>query len=143
MELIERQRVVAESKKWIGTKYHLNAKIRGVGVDCGTFLIACFESAGLISGTDLGTFKPDFNLHRNDEVYANWLERFCVKVDRNPLPGDIILYRFGRIGAHGAIVVDWPTIIHAAADSGVMESNASDPAMLSRQMAVYSFWGKK
>lgn len=30
-----------------------------------------------------------------------------------PLPGDLVLWRFGRAFAHGAIVAAWPRIIHA------------------------------
>ncbi len=28
-------------------------------------------------------------------------------------PGDIVLWKFGRCFSHGAIIVEWPTIIHA------------------------------
>lgn len=137
----ERGKVVAEAKSWQGTPYHLNAQIKGVGVDCGTFLIACFRDAGLISDVDLGMFKQDFNLHRGDEIYRKWLLQYCKPVtDRAPLPGDIILYHYGRIDSHGAIVTEWPTVIHAYSGVGVIESNGEDNTLKHRQAGVFSFW---
>ena len=137
----ERQKVVAEALTWLKTPYHLNAKIKGVGVDCGTFLIAAFAGAGLIPDVDLGHFQRDFHLHRSDEVYIKWIEKYCHEVtDRAPLLGDIVMYRFGRILAHGALVVDWPTIIHATNGSGCVFGDGIRDVIASRQAGVYSFW---
>jgi cell wall-associated NlpC family hydrolase len=36
------------------------------------------------------------------------------------LPGDFVLYHFGRCWAHGAIVLEWPLIIHALTGKGVV-----------------------
>ncbi len=30
-----------------------------------------------------------------------------------PLAGDVAVFRFGRTFSHGAIVVEWPVVIHA------------------------------
>ena len=136
----ERSAVVREAGSWRGTPYHLNAQIKGVGVDCGTFLTACFENTKLIPRCDLGHFKPDFAKHRGFEVYRHWLQKYCDRVDRLPLPGDIILYKYGRIDSHGAIVVLWPRIIHAYAGIGVIESDGEDEVLRSRQTGIYSFW---
>jgi len=140
MNMQERKKVVAEALTWLKTPYHLNARIKGVGVDCGTFLIACFAGAGLIDDVDLGTFKPDFHLHRSDEVYVTWIKRYCREVTRKPLPGDIVLYRFGRILSHGALVVEWPQIIHATVGVGCVLADAATDAIAPRQAGVFSFW---
>ena len=137
----QRQAVIAEARKWIGTPYHLNAQIVGVGVDCGTFLTAVFEGAGLIERPDLGTFTPDFNLHRGDEVYLGWLRKYCRQVT-TARPGDIVVYRFGRIFAHGALVLDWPQIIHCYTGRGVILADATDATLAPRQGSIWSFWGE-
>lgn len=142
-ETEQRQRVVSEARSWIGTPYHLNAQIKKVGVDCGTFLAAIFEGAGLIEHADLGSFKPDFHLHRSDEVYRAGLEKYCSPVTCEPQPGDILLYRFGRIASHGAVVTEWPRLIHAAAGVGVVGTSAYDTALVGRLVATYSFWGRR
>jgi len=140
MSMEQRKKVVAEALTWLKTPYHLNARIKGAGVDCGTFLIASFAGAGLIDVVDLGTFKSDFHLHRSDEVYVTWIKRYCREVTREPLPGDIILYRFGRILSHGALVVNWPQIIHANIGVGCVLANGVTDVMARRQAAIYSFW---
>ena len=47
-------RVVAEARRWIGTPYHHQARLRGVGCDC----------AGLIIGVGLATGTLDFSESR-------------------------------------------------------------------------------
>jgi len=39
---------------------------------------------------------------------------------QQPLPGDLALFRYGRAISHGAIVIDWPTIIHAYIHAGAV-----------------------
>lgn len=137
----ERRMVVTEALSWLGTPYHLNAKVKGAGVDCGTFLTSCFANVGLIEEVELGHFKPDFHLHRGIEVYAGWLRKYCRPVHGAcPMPGDILLYRFGRILSHGALVIEWPQIIHAYVDIGVVLADAERDEIATRQEAVFSFW---
>ncbi len=47
------------------------------------------------------------------------------------LPGDIALWRFGRCFSHGAIVVDWPIVIHAYLGRGCALEDAASAAWLS------------
>jgi cell wall-associated NlpC family hydrolase len=135
----QRQAVILEAMSWIGTPYHLNACIKRVGVDCGTLLIACFNGAGFIPATDLGTFTPWFHLHRGDEVYQEWLTRFCRRVSE-PLPGDIALFRFGRIFCHGGLIIRDDIIVHAH-DSGVVEEDTTTGRFAGRERQFWSFWG--
>jgi len=139
-ELEQRQMVITEALTWLNTPYHLNAKIKGVGVDCGTLLMACFENTGLIEPASLGTFTPDFHLHRGDEVYINWLKKYCHPV-KEASSGDIIVYRFGRIFAHGALVIEWPKMIHCYLHRGVIFGDATDTALQGRKAEIWSFWG--
>ncbi|CAK0767738.1 Hydrolase [Gammaproteobacteria bacterium] len=135
----QRAAVIREAKTWLGTPYHLNAKVKGAGVDCGTFLISSFHGAGLIPDVNLGTFFSDFHLHKTDEVYLRWILEFCRPVDVAE-PGDIILYRYGRILAHGALVVDYPRIIHAPKE-GVVYGDGDDDILRKRAAGIFSFWG--
>jgi|SRR5579859_939565 len=45
-------------------------------------------------------------------------------------PGDFVLYQFGRTWSHGAIVVEWPLIIHAVVQHGVILSDGEKEGML-------------
>jgi cell wall-associated NlpC family hydrolase len=140
MELSQRQAVTVAARTWLRTPYHLNAKLKGVGVDCGTLLIATFQEAGLVDRVDAGLFRSDFHLHRCEEVYLEWVGRFCKQVERSPLPGDIILYRYGRIVSHAAIVTVWPEIIHATPQTGCILADGSQEILSRRQYGVFSFW---
>lgn len=134
----QRQAVIEEAKTWLGTPYLLNAEVKGAGVDCGRFLVACFTGAGLVDAIDYGTILGDFNLHRNDEIYLKWILKYCAPVETAEA-GDIILYRYGRIISHGALVVDYPSLIHAP-QSGVIWGDATEDNLKTRQAGIFSFW---
>jgi cell wall-associated NlpC family hydrolase len=138
----QRNMVIQEALSWRGTPYHLNAAIKGIGVDCGTFLTSVFAHAGLIEPVDLGSFKPDFHLHRSEQVYQRWLMKYCKRaVDMESCkPGDIVLYQFGRISSHGALVTDPGRIIHAYSGIGVIESGWQEGHLDGRITGFYSFW---
>jgi cell wall-associated NlpC family hydrolase len=137
----ERQLVVGTAMTWLRTPYHLDAQIKGVGVDCGTLLTAVFAEAGLIEAVNLGHHKPDFHLHKGIEVYQQWLEKYCSKSPGPPQPGDIITYRFGRLqAAHAVLVINWPQVIHAQTGVGVVLTDITTDSIADRQTAVWSFW---
>lgn len=141
LEKKQRQAVTDEAKTWINTPYHDNARVKGAGVDCGMLLMGIFENCGLIEHIDIPHYSRDWHLHRSEEKYLGWVKKYCHEVDRDPLPGDILLYQYGRCISHGAIVIDYPTVIHSFLDyGGVVYGDASQDVLKKRQKAVYSFW---
>jgi cell wall-associated NlpC family hydrolase len=115
---MNRETIVRVAKSWLGTPYHHRAKIKGVGTDCGQILIAVFAEAGLIKDFDPGNYPGDWMLHRDEERYLGTIETYAKRITRDPLPGDIALFKYGRCISHGAIVTDYPEIIHAYKPSG-------------------------
>src|SRR5580693_6932362 len=107
-----RQKVVEEARRWIGTPYHHRAKVLGAGVDCIQLLVAVYSACGLIEDADTGDYPMDWMLHRDEERYLNGVMQYAVETD-TPLPGDVVVWRFGRCISHGGIIVEWPFIIHA------------------------------
>ena len=57
-------------------------------------------------------------MHRDAERYMEGLLQYAHEIDGPPEPGDVALFRFGRCYSHGAIVVEWPRLIHAYWDVG-------------------------
>lgn len=114
---LERLRAVEAVKGWIGTPYHHNGRVKGAGADCLTSLAGPFEDAGLTPHIEIPYYPHDWHLHHSEEKYLDGLSDWCVEVgsppDRSPLPGDIVLWKFGRCFSHGAIVIAWPRIAHA------------------------------
>ena len=123
-------KTVAEAKTWLNTPYHHMGKIKGVGVDCGQFLIAVFENIGHLKPGEVnpGYYPPDWHLHRDEERYLGWIKSRCRKVTEAE-PGDIALFKFGRCVSHGGIVIAWPRIIHAYLDYGVIISSIDEPLL--------------
>ena len=109
-----RRAVVAEAESWLRTPWHHNARIKGVGVDCGNLLIGCFVNAGLMADFELEPYDHDFMLHRDEEKFLGIVQEHLDEIEGPPQPGDVALWRYGRCFSHGAIVVRWPEwIIHA------------------------------
>lgn len=140
-----RDDVIEEAKTWLGTPYHSGARIKGVGVDCGQYLIGAYEAAGVlpIDGCNPGTYSPEWHLHRSEEKYLSWIQKYCNVQTGEPQPGDIAVFRFGRCVSHAGIVLAWPTIIHAYVGLGVILSDYREALLChkngeSRLAAVYT-----
>lgn len=112
-----RQRVADEARRWLRTPYHHQGRVLGAGVDCAMLLIEVYHACGLIPRIDPRPYPADWHLHRSEERFLGWVERLAKPVDQ-PGMGDLALYRFGRCASHGAIVLDWPHVIHASLREG-------------------------
>jgi cell wall-associated NlpC family hydrolase len=132
-----RTKVVEEARAWLGTKYHHMARIKGAGTDCVMLLAEVYESAGVIPHQDIPFYHPDWNLHRNAEVYWDGLLKLAAEIPGPPQPGDVVLFKFGRCFAHGAIVIEWPRIIHAWVNGGVMWGDATQPSLAKRERRFF------
>lgn len=131
-----REKIVAAAKEWLRTPFHHNARIKGAGCDCLQLLIAVFSEVGLLNKTDFGDYTHDWHMHHNEEKYLEGVMKHAKKVEA-PQPGDVALFRFGRCVSHAAIVVDWPLVIHAYHNAGVVYAGAYDAELRGR---LHSFW---
>lgn len=123
-----RQSIVNEAKSWLGTPYLHMGRQRGVGADCATFIAEAFTNAGLIPYQEIEYYHIAWNLHRDRERYLEIVLQHAVEVDPRkspPQPGDVVLWRYARTYSHGAIVINWPTIIESMMNRGVVLSDAS------------------
>lgn len=139
-EAKERQKVVKEALEWINTPYHHMGRVKGVGTDCGMFALGVFENCGLIPHEKVEYYPHDWHLHRDKQQYLNWLNKYTKEV-REPKPGDIVAYQYGRCISHGAIVIKWPQIIHAYIGLGVVLDDATKGDLAKRQRGFFSYWG--
>lgn len=134
-----RAAVEAEARSWLGTPYHNHARLKGVGVDCAQILCAVYEATGSIGHTNPGWYAPDWHMHRGEEVYQEWIDRYCLRLPGSvkPLPGDIALFRFGRTYSHSAIVVSDDELVHAYIGRGVVLSRLDEEPLAGRP---HIFW---
>jgi len=131
-----RAAIVAEARSWLGTPYHHQARVRGVGVDCAMLLAEVYEKAGAIPHLPTPEYPADWMLHRSAERYIGFVLEHAREITGppqgpTPLPGDIVLWRVGRCFAHGAIVTEWPLVIHAFVRQPVQEIDAERRGPLS------------
>jgi NlpC/P60 family putative phage cell wall peptidase len=121
----QRIKVVSVAKSWLGTPYHSNAAIKGVGVDCARLLVEIYAEAGLIEHFVPDPYPADWHLHRSDEQFTTMIERYADEINK-PNIGDVIVMRFGRCFSHGAVCVADNEIIHAYINRPVEMSALSD-----------------
>jgi cell wall-associated NlpC family hydrolase len=139
----ERLGVVQEALCWLGTPYHHMGRVRGAGVDCGMFLAEVFEGAGVMPHVTPESYPPDWHMHQEEERYLGLVQQHAKPVDRAPLPGDIVLYKFGQCISHGAIVLAWPQVIHAYIRLGVvLDEGVRNTVLREAQAGLFSPWGE-
>lgn len=155
MNAIEgRQAVLDEARSWIGTPYHHMGRVKGVAVDCLTFLAEVYERAGVASDIEIPFYPPDWFMHRDEERYLEGVLQHAREIAGGGrdaasyakgapvLPGDIAIFRFGRCFSHGAIVTGWPMLIHAFQLTGVVPFSAESGLLRSRPVRFFSPFGK-
>ena len=111
-------RIVEETLTWLGTPYHHQARVKGIGVDCAQLLVGVALSTGLIGDDDLSkiplNYSPEWNIHNREEVMLGILETMgCRPVVGTPAPGDIVAFRVGRAYGHLGILVTSTEFVHA------------------------------
>jgi cell wall-associated NlpC family hydrolase len=131
-----RNSVLAEAQTWLGTKWHHQARIKGVGVDCAMYLCEVYEAVGLTPHIDPRPYPADWHFHRDDERFLDWLKQYARPV-KTPLAGDIAVFKFGRTFSHGAIVKEWPLVIHCYIHETVREQDATQGYLADRDVM---FW---
>jgi cell wall-associated NlpC family hydrolase len=137
----QRLDVVQEAMTWLHTPYHHAARIKGAGVDCGMFLAEVYEQTGVMPHVVPDEYPPDWHMHQDGERYLGLVAAHAHQVEVG-LPGDIVLYRFGRCVSHGAIVIVWPQIIHAYIRLGVvLDEGERNTVLREAQVGFWSPWG--
>jgi len=139
-EAEQRAAVVAEARAWLNTPYHHAAQIRGAGVDCAMLPAAVYRAAGLIPDLAVAHYPPDWHLHRDAERYLDIVTAHAREVPAPTGPGDFVLYRWGRCFAHGAIVLDWPRIVHAVIHVGVVLDHGDAGRLAERPRRFFTLW---
>lgn len=138
-----RAAIVAEAKTWLGTKYHPGANIKGVGVDCGMLIAEVYERAGIIPHMEIAPYTSDYHQHKRDEKYLGYILQHGHQIDpAQRKPGDLCMWKFGLVRSHGAIITDWPLVIHATLrERMVWTCDVSHDVRYPPDKAhYYSFW---
>ena len=134
----KRAEIVRKAKEWLRTPYHHQARVKGVGTDCAMFPLAVYQECGVMPlGFQPPEYSVQWHLHRSEEKYLEALAPVMHEIEK-PQPDDFVIFKFGRAFSHGAIVIDWPLIIHSYIPHGVMLSDAErDGELIGREKKFF------
>lgn len=134
----ERESVVAEARSWVGTPYHSNASLKGIGCDCALGPLAIYRAAlPRLPDITPTPYVEQWHLHRGEELYLHDVRALGGVEVASPEPGDFVLFRQGRLFSHGAIVLGWPEIVHATVGRGFVYADAAADPKLKRAERIY------
>ena len=145
MSEIQRQAVIAAARRWLGTPFEDNQCCYGAGIDCAHFVHAAYVEAAVLADQNIAPYPSQHMLHRDQELFLGYVLRTGAReiVADNAQPADLILYKIGRVYAHGAIIIEWPKrIIHAHKQSGsVLETGPFDCGLgRGGEPRFFTFW---
>lgn len=139
------EEIVHEARKWVGTPYHHQAALLGVGVDCVGLLRGVYNG---LSGSDIQNpenYSGAWHIHRSEEkLYKTLRDVFNLKEKpaHTFLPGDILIFGMGSgPGAHAAIVSEPNKIIHSYREIGRVVENHLDARWNRRIRFCFEFPG--
>lgn len=119
MSTVTRTDIVAEARRWLGTPWQHQQRLRGQAVDCVGLVIGVARSVGLV--------PPDWDVTGYGRTPDGTLLQLCdqhlQRIDRAALqPGDVVAVAMDVDPQHLGIVADYRhgglSVIHAASHHG-------------------------
>jgi cell wall-associated NlpC family hydrolase len=135
----KRAEIIRAAREWLGTPYHHHARIKKAGADCAMFPLAVYQECGVLPADfQPPAYSMQWHLHHSEEIYLQIIAPFTQEKSSEPLPADFVVFKFGRAFSHGAIVVEWPLIIHSYIPRGVLLGDAlRDGELIGREMKIF------
>ena len=116
--------IVAEARSWIGTPYHHQASLKGVGCDCLGLVRGVWRARYGDEPEAMPAYSRDWAEAASSETLAQAGARHLVPVAREAIQaGDVLLFRWraGLVAKHAAIATADGTMIHAHDGAAVAE----------------------
>lgn len=127
--------ISAAALAMVGTPFHAQGRLPGVGLDCIGVVICIARALGL-PHRDRKAYpmRPDGTLQAD-------LDAQLVRVQGEPREGDILLMSFAAEPHHVAVVVDGGRIVHAYSTARKCVAQAFTDHWRGKVRAVYRFPG--
>ena len=119
-----RTRAVAIARDWIGTPYHHQASLKGVGTDCLGLVRGVWRE---LYGCDAETpppYSPDWAETGGVETMTGAAARHLVEISPDDIDaGDVVIFRLkrGMAAKHAALATSAGSMIHAVEGAPVGE----------------------
>jgi len=136
-----RDRVIEEAKEWIGTPHRHYEIKKGLGCDCGLFIIGVYANLGLIKEERPKFYPEDWAMHKPvGEMFESIVQKYCIEICKDEVkPGDLILYKFGKCLSHSSLAMEDDMIIHSEKPMGVTISNRFTNTWHKRERKYYTY----
>jgi NlpC/P60 family putative phage cell wall peptidase len=135
--------VVAAARTWIGTPYHHQASLKGVGTDCLGLIRGVWRDIYGIEAERPPGYSRDWGEASGEETLIAAATRHLLPKSVHAMqPGDVLVFRMreGAVAKHAAVLATPSTIVHAIEDRLAAEI-AFTAWWRRRLVAVYSFPG--
>jgi cell wall-associated NlpC family hydrolase len=132
--MITRVDIVMEARRWLGVRYKHQGRTVA-GVDCAGLIIKVAHNLRVSKHDETNYARRP---HGHDLM--NSLNTHAIRVQREALPGDILLFSFQGFPQHLGIRTD-KGIIHSFATARKVVEHTYDNLWRSRLVYVYEFPG--
>ncbi len=134
-------RIVKATRRWVGTPYHDQASVRGVGCDCLGLLRGVWRDVVGPEPMPVPPYSRDWGESGPVEVLAEAARAAMQELEVSEArTGDVVLFRMraGAIAKHVGILSSKTTFIHAYERTGVIEEHLT-PAWQRRIAFAFRF----
>ena len=117
-------RVIAAARSWLGTPYHDQASLKGVGCDCLGLARGVWREVVGSETLPVPPYSRDWGEIGSREVLADSAARVMIRIDPETAgPGAVVLFRMraGAIVKHVGILTGEGTFVHSYERLGVIE----------------------
>lgn len=134
----------AEARSWIGTRYHPNGTLKGVGVNCAQFIFRAAKNAGALpaNAPEPRWYTAQLATNSKEERLIAYIKSYGgVEIEESAVEtGDVVLYKSGQAHGHAAIILDWPEIIHVLPGIGCQLGAVNEGKLGKYSRKYFTLW---
>lgn len=142
--MIQPEDIIAQARTWLGTPYHHQARLKGVGCDCLGLVVGVADELALThkDGSLLSSFDQTNYSHQPDGTYL--LQMMASVLDEVPKedarPGDVAVFDIEGNPQHVAILTEYIEglgMIHCYAPSRKVVEHRLDQKWQNKLVKVF------
>jgi NlpC/P60 family putative phage cell wall peptidase len=125
---IDRETIVGVARCWLGTPYHHQASVKGVGTDCLGLVRGVYREIYGHDAEQPPSYSPDWAEATGQEAMLKAAAKHLVRrSSRQMAVGDVVIFRLraGMVAKHAAIISAQDRMIHAIEGAPVSEVHLS------------------
>lgn len=136
-------RIITQARTWLGTPYHHQARLKGVGCDCLGLVVGVADELGLkhASGATLSSFdQTDYSRQPDGARLTAMLQSVLYEIPKeDAAPGDLVLFSIEGNPQHVGLLTDYEGlgVIHCYAPSRKVVEHRLDKKWQQRIVKVF------